>query len=111
MTSRIQAHVSHNEVFIAPPSFSPSSSWMTSIAIGRSGQQTLRTGPMRYCKRLRPFPSETRPATQASSVWPRVPRRHSATSTRRPPQMILAAGDNEGGPDNLHKAADQWLYV
>src|ERR1700720_1311606 len=26
-------------------------------------------------------------------------------------QMTLAGGEAEGGPDNRHKGADQWLYV
>lgn len=26
-------------------------------------------------------------------------------------EMVLAAGDKEGGPDNRHKGSDQWLYV
>lgn len=26
-------------------------------------------------------------------------------------QMMLNPGEAEGGPDNCHKAADQWLYV
>jgi mannose-6-phosphate isomerase-like protein (cupin superfamily) len=26
-------------------------------------------------------------------------------------QMVLAPGDCEGGPDNRHRGADQWLYV
>jgi mannose-6-phosphate isomerase-like protein (cupin superfamily) len=26
-------------------------------------------------------------------------------------QMTLAAGANEGGPDNRHRGADQWLFV
>jgi mannose-6-phosphate isomerase-like protein (cupin superfamily) len=26
-------------------------------------------------------------------------------------QMTLAPGETEGGPDNRHKGADQWLYV
>ena len=26
-------------------------------------------------------------------------------------EMTLAAGDSEGGPDNRHRGADQWLYV
>jgi mannose-6-phosphate isomerase-like protein (cupin superfamily) len=26
-------------------------------------------------------------------------------------EMVLAAGDCEGGPDNRHRGADQWLYV
>jgi mannose-6-phosphate isomerase-like protein (cupin superfamily) len=26
-------------------------------------------------------------------------------------QMVLAPGENEGGPDNRHGGADQWLYV
>jgi mannose-6-phosphate isomerase-like protein (cupin superfamily) len=26
-------------------------------------------------------------------------------------QMTLAPGQTEGGPDNRHKGADQWLYV
>jgi mannose-6-phosphate isomerase-like protein (cupin superfamily) len=26
-------------------------------------------------------------------------------------QMTLAPGENEGGPDNRHKGADQWLFV
>ena len=25
--------------------------------------------------------------------------------------MVLAPGDSEGGPDNRHRGADQWLYV
>jgi mannose-6-phosphate isomerase-like protein (cupin superfamily) len=25
--------------------------------------------------------------------------------------MVLAPGDAEGGPDNRHRGADQWLYV
>jgi mannose-6-phosphate isomerase-like protein (cupin superfamily) len=25
--------------------------------------------------------------------------------------MTLAAGDSEGGPDNRHRGADQWLFV
>lgn len=26
-------------------------------------------------------------------------------------QMVLAPGASEGGPDNRHRGADQWLYV
>ena len=26
-------------------------------------------------------------------------------------EMVLAPGDAEGGPDNRHHGADQWLYV
>jgi mannose-6-phosphate isomerase-like protein (cupin superfamily) len=26
-------------------------------------------------------------------------------------EMVLAAGDVEGGPDNRHRGSDQWLYV
>lgn len=26
-------------------------------------------------------------------------------------QMVIAPGESEGGPDNRHRAADQWLYV
>lgn len=26
-------------------------------------------------------------------------------------QMTLAPGDSEGGPDNCHRGADQWLFV
>lgn len=26
-------------------------------------------------------------------------------------QMTLAPGDTEGGPDNRHKGADQWMFV
>ena len=26
-------------------------------------------------------------------------------------EMTLAPGDQEGGPDNRHRGADQWLYV
>jgi mannose-6-phosphate isomerase-like protein (cupin superfamily) len=26
-------------------------------------------------------------------------------------QMTLGPGDSEGGPDNRHQGADQWLYV
>ena len=25
--------------------------------------------------------------------------------------VVIPAGGSEGGPDNLHKGADQWLYV
>lgn len=25
--------------------------------------------------------------------------------------MVLAPGDSEGGPDNHHRGADQWLFV
>lgn len=25
--------------------------------------------------------------------------------------MVLAPGESEGGPDNYHRGADQWLYV
>jgi mannose-6-phosphate isomerase-like protein (cupin superfamily) len=25
--------------------------------------------------------------------------------------MVIAPGDSEGGPDNFHRGADQWLYV
>ena len=26
-------------------------------------------------------------------------------------EMVLAPGGSEGGPDNFHRGADQWLYV
>jgi mannose-6-phosphate isomerase-like protein (cupin superfamily) len=26
-------------------------------------------------------------------------------------QMTIASGDTEGGPDNRHRGADQWLFV
>jgi mannose-6-phosphate isomerase-like protein (cupin superfamily) len=26
-------------------------------------------------------------------------------------QMVLGPGDSEGGPDNRHRGADQWLFV
>jgi mannose-6-phosphate isomerase-like protein (cupin superfamily) len=26
-------------------------------------------------------------------------------------EMTIAPGDSEGGPDNRHRGADQWLYV
>jgi mannose-6-phosphate isomerase-like protein (cupin superfamily) len=26
-------------------------------------------------------------------------------------QMVIAPGDSEGGPDNRHRGADQWLFV
>jgi len=26
-------------------------------------------------------------------------------------EMVLAPGDSEGGPDNRHRGAEQWLYV
>ena len=26
-------------------------------------------------------------------------------------QMVIAPGDGEGGPDNRHRAVEQWLYV
>src|SRR5918997_6184165 len=25
--------------------------------------------------------------------------------------MVIASGDSEGGPDNRHRGADQWLFV
>ena len=34
-----------------------------------------------------------------------------ATNTRKPPRLRWDAGETEGGPDNRHKGADQWLYV
>jgi mannose-6-phosphate isomerase-like protein (cupin superfamily) len=36
-----------------------------------------------------------------------------ATGNRRSQaaEMVLAPGDCEGGPDNRHRGADQWLYV
>lgn len=39
--------------------------------------------------------------------WREVARtRHAAGAT-----MVLAPGTSEGGPDNLHPASDQWIYV
>jgi mannose-6-phosphate isomerase-like protein (cupin superfamily) len=26
-------------------------------------------------------------------------------------EMVIAPGDGEGGPDNTHRGADQWLFV
>jgi len=26
-------------------------------------------------------------------------------------EMVIAPGEREGGPDNLHRGADQWLFV
>ena len=26
-------------------------------------------------------------------------------------EMVIASGDKEGGPDNRHHGADQWLFV
>ena len=26
-------------------------------------------------------------------------------------EMVIAPGDSEGGPDNKHRGADQWLFV
>jgi mannose-6-phosphate isomerase-like protein (cupin superfamily) len=26
-------------------------------------------------------------------------------------QMVIAPGDSEGGPQNRHRSADQWLFV
>ena len=26
-------------------------------------------------------------------------------------EMVLSPGDSEGGPDNRHRGADQWVYV
>lgn len=26
-------------------------------------------------------------------------------------EMVIAPGDSEGGPDNFHRGADQWIYV
>lgn len=26
-------------------------------------------------------------------------------------EMVIPPGDSEGGPDNCHRGADQWLYV
>ncbi len=34
-----------------------------------------------------------------------------ATSVAKLSQMTLGPGDTEGGPDNRHSGADQWLYV
>jgi len=34
----------------------------------------------------------------------RNPRGHAA-------KMTIAPGDSEGGPDNAHRGADQWLFV
>jgi mannose-6-phosphate isomerase-like protein (cupin superfamily) len=38
---------------------------------------------------------------------------HVAIGNRRSQaaEMVLAPGDCEGGPDNRHRGADQWLYV
>lgn len=39
--------------------------------------------------------------------WREVVRNaHAAGAT-----MVLAPGTSEGGPDNLHSASDQWIYV
>ena len=50
-----------------------------------------------------------------------MPRKHlrfgngfSVALTNRRAQaatMVIAPGDSEGGPDNRHRGADQWLYV
>ena len=36
-----------------------------------------------------------------------------ATGNRRSQaaEMVIPPGDSEGGPDNRHRGADQWLYV
>ena len=34
-----------------------------------------------------------------------------ATQHAQAAEMVIAAGDSEGGPDNAHRGADQWLYV
>jgi mannose-6-phosphate isomerase-like protein (cupin superfamily) len=36
-----------------------------------------------------------------------------ATGNRRSQaaEMVIAPGDSEGGPDNRHRGADQWLFV
>jgi mannose-6-phosphate isomerase-like protein (cupin superfamily) len=36
-----------------------------------------------------------------------------ATGNRRSQaaEMVLVPGDSEGGPDNRHRGADQWLFV
>ena len=38
---------------------------------------------------------------------------HIALGNRRSQAatMVLAAGESEGGPDNRHRGADQWLFV
>ena len=38
---------------------------------------------------------------------------HVAVGNRRSQaaQMVIAPGDKEGGPDNRHRGADQWLFV
>jgi mannose-6-phosphate isomerase-like protein (cupin superfamily) len=38
---------------------------------------------------------------------------HVVASNRRSQaaQMVLPPGDKEGGPDNRHRGADQWLFV
>lgn len=39
--------------------------------------------------------------------WRQVARNeHAAGAT-----MVLAPGTSEGGPNNLHPASDQWIYV
>ena len=34
-----------------------------------------------------------------------------ATGRSQAATMVLDAGEATGGPDNVHKASDQWLYV
>jgi len=38
---------------------------------------------------------------------------HVALTNRRgqAAEMVLSPGDAEGGPDNRHRGADQWVYV
>jgi mannose-6-phosphate isomerase-like protein (cupin superfamily) len=39
--------------------------------------------------------------------WRQVVRTEGALGAT----MVLAPGTSEGGPDNLHPASDQWIYV
>ena len=38
-------------------------------------------------------------------------RVHLADRHSQAAEMVLAPGEREGGPDNRHRGADQWLFV
>lgn len=38
-------------------------------------------------------------------------RVHPGDARSQAAEMVLAPGEREGGPDNRHRGADQWLFV
>jgi mannose-6-phosphate isomerase-like protein (cupin superfamily) len=45
-------------------------------------------------------------ATFANGFHVLIGDTHSQAAT-----MVIAPGSSEGGPDNVHRGADQWLYI